>query len=76
MRGEIIIMDSSGDDNVYWDPQNDKSIENARKKFEKYIKKGYAAFRLNEKENKIGRALKEFPTFAAKLVFIPPMAGG
>ena len=75
-RGEIRIFDASGDDTIYWDPQDDKSVENARKKFDKYVKKGYRVFRLNEKDQKMGREVKEFPTFAAKLLFIPMLAGG
>ena len=75
-QGELIVMDSSGDDTIYWDPQDDKSIKNAKKKFDEYIKKGYKVFRIDEGGKKSGRMLKEFPTFAAKLLFIPAMVGG
>ena len=75
-RGEMRVMCSLGDDTIYWDPQDDKSVENARKKFDKYVKDGFTVYRIDEKDKKSGRKIKEFPTFAAKLLFIPPIAGG
>jgi len=70
------IMCSSGDDTIHWDPQSDKSVENARKQFDKYVKKGYKVYRIDDKGKKAGREIKEFPTFAAKLVFVPRIVGG
>lgn len=75
-QGEMRIMCSSGDDTIFWDPQDQKSIDNAKAKFDKYVKKGYKVFRLDEKDKKSGRALTEFPTFAAKLLFVPVFQGG
>ena len=75
-QGELIIMCSKGDDTIYWDPQDDKSIKNAKEKFDKYIKKGFKVFRIDEEGKKSGRQLKNFPTFAAKLLLIPVMVGG
>ena len=75
-QGEMRIMCSSGDDTILWDPQSQKSIDNAKKKFDEYVKKGYKVYRLDEKDKKSGRQLTEFPTFAAKLLFVPKIVGG
>ena len=75
-QGEMRVMCNLGDDTIFWDPQDDKSIENAKIKFDKYLKKGYKCYRLDEKDKKSGRQLTEFPTFAAKVLFVPKIVGG
>ena len=75
-QGEMRVMCSSGDDTILWDPQSQKSIDNAKKKFDEYVKKGYKVYRLDGKDKKTGRQLTEFPTFAAKLLFVPKIVGG
>ena len=72
----IRVMDGTGDSHIYWDPQDDKSIKNAKKKFEDFVKKGYKPYRVDGEEKKTGWPLKDFPEFAGTLVLIPPMAGG
>lgn len=74
--GEMRIMCSIGDKKVEWDPQDDKSINNARKKFKDYLKKGYKIYRTDSSGKKRGWFVKEFPPHAGILVLIPPLVGG
>lgn len=74
--GEMRILCSSGDDNIFWDPDDDKSIFNAEKKFNDYLKKGYTAFRMDDDGNKAGKKITVFPPHAARLLFIPRAVGG
>ena len=76
MKGEMKILSSEGDTNIFWDPDSDKSIANAKGKFKKLLGKGYKAFRLDGKGGKQGGPILDFPSHAAELLLIPPMAGG
>lgn len=74
--GEMMVLSQSGDDKISWDPNDDKSTDFAEKQFNEYRKKGYKAFRLDDKNKKTGFMITEFPPHAAKLLFIPKIVGG
>ena len=74
--GEMIILTHEGDTNIMWDPDSDKSIRNAKKKFNDLLGKGYKAFRMSSKGKKQGSFILDFPPHAAELLLIPPMVGG
>lgn len=74
--GVMEVLCSKGDDKIFWDPDSDKQIEDARKQFDSYIKKGYTCFRMDDKGNKAGRKITRFPEHAARLLFVPRLAGG
>lgn len=74
--GEIRILCHLGDDKISWDPKDDKSTDFAEKEFNRYIKEGYKAYRLDEKGKKSGWPITEFPPHASKLLFIPKVVGG
>lgn len=74
--GVMSILTGNGDDKVYWDPDDDKSTDNAERQFNEYIKKGYTAFRMDDKGNKAGRKITEFPPHASRLLFTPRAVGG
>jgi hypothetical protein len=75
--GEMRFLSHEGDSKaIEWDPQDDKSIEVARKKFNEFLAKGYKAFRMDSKGKKTGWPIKDFPVHAANLMLIPMLAGG
>lgn len=75
-KGVMEILCSKGDDKVFWSPDDDKQVEDARRQFDEYLKKGYTCFRMDNEGNKAGRKITEFPKHAARLLFIPRMVGG
>ena len=74
--GEMRVLSFEGDSNIFWDPDSDKSIANARRKFKDYLGKGFKAFRISGKGKKQGSPILDFPPHAAELLLIPPIAGG
>ena len=74
--GVMQILCSLGDDKYSWDPESDKSITDAEKEFNKYLKRGYTAFRMDNDGNEAGRKITKFPPHAARLLFIPRAVGG
>ena len=74
--GKMSILSSEGDTEICWDPDSPKSIANAKKRFDDYIGKGFAAFRMSKKGKKKGSKISAFPSDAGELLLIPPIAGG
>lgn len=75
-QGVMEIMCSRGDDKIFWDPDDDKQVDNAKNEFDKYLKKGYMCFRMDNDGNKAGRKITKFPSHAARLLFVPALQGG
>jgi hypothetical protein len=74
--GRMAFLSSQGDSEIFWDADSDKSIENAKKKFKKFLGDGYKAFRMDPKGKKRGRQIFDFPPHAGELLLIPPIVGG
>jgi len=69
------IMDHSGDVKKIWDPAKTIEVDDARRSFDDLTKKGYRAYRTNEKGDQ-GEQMKTFDASAGRVVFVPQMQGG
>lgn len=75
MIGEMAVMDRTGDTKTVWDSDNAAEVEIARETFEKFKKKGYAAFSVTKKGDK-DEQIHKFDPEAEKIIFVPPIVGG
>ncbi len=74
-RGELAVMDKTGDTKTIWDPRNDAEVDAAEATFNALKKKGYAIFKVNAAGDK-GTALRNFDSAVGKMIAIPPVVGG
>jgi hypothetical protein len=75
MKGELAIMDPSGDTKVMWDSDNKDEVETAKETFLKLKKKGYIAYTVKGKGEK-GEIMKDFDPNAERIVMVPlPVQG-
>jgi len=74
-RGEMAILDETGDTKLIWDSDNDDEVKNAKRTFDDLKKKGYAAFKVDKKGEK-GSIMEEFDADAEKIIMAPQMRGG
>lgn len=72
---ELVILDQTGDTKMIWDAEKPDEVAHARDTFEKFKKKGYAAYRVNKKGDQ-GEVLREFDPEAEKMILAPQMVGG
>lgn len=75
MRGEMCVLDSTGDTKIMWDPDNSDEVETARDTFKKLRKKGYIAYTVDKKGEQ-GEVVTEFDPSETKLILTPPVRGG
>jgi hypothetical protein len=74
--GEMRIIGGRGDTKVIWNPENSHEVKAAERQFKDLVKKQkFAAFRVL-KDGERGEQVREFDPRAAKLIIVPPMAGG
>lgn len=64
-----------GDYKVVWDPDRPDEVDEARRAFDKFKKKGHTAFRV-KKDGSKADVLKEFDPDAEAIIMAPPVAGG
>ena len=76
MKGEMAVMDGSGDTKIIWDSSNEAEVEAARDTFKKLTKKGYKAYSVKGKECNKGAIMDEFDAEAERIILVPPMVGG
>lgn len=76
------VMDSSGHTTVTWNPEDEASIVDARHEFDRLVRQGFAAFRMDiVSENGVvveekGERITRFEPTAGKLMMVPHRAGG
>lgn len=76
-RGEMAVMNHTGDTKTIWDSKNPDEVENARKQFEFFTKtKKFAAFMVAKNGDKTTEQIREFDPSLEKIIFVPPLAGG
>jgi hypothetical protein len=73
---EIAIMDSSGDTKLIWDAENEDETLAARETFNKLKKKGFNAYSVGKKGQRVGDPLDEFDPDEEKIIMVPAMQGG
>lgn len=73
--GELIILDSTGDSKIIWNPKNETEVDGAEMQFNHLIDEGYTAYSV-KKDGKKNKKITEFDPDAGKLILVPPVAGG
>ena len=72
----MAVMDHTGDTKIIWSKDNEDEVENARRSFKDFVKKGYKAFRVEGKKGEKGEQMDEFDPDAERIIFVKAMAGG
>lgn len=75
-KGELAIMNTTGDTKVIWDPNNDDEVDAARTQFETLIGKGFSAFLVKPGKGEKGEQIREFDPKAGRIIMIPALRGG
>jgi hypothetical protein len=73
---EMRIMDGRGDTKLVWDAENEDETLAAQETFEKLRKKGFRAYAVGRRGQRIGDPIDEFNPDVEKLILAPAMAGG
>jgi hypothetical protein len=74
-KGEIAVMDGSGDTKIMWDPANADEVENARENFDRLKAKGFDAFKVADK-GEPGERLDKFDPKAGRIIMMPRKVAG
>ena len=69
-------MNQEGDTKTIWDRTNPIEVENARKSFDHFKGKGYAAYSVKGTSADKGEVLHHFDPSVERIIFAPPMVGG
>lgn len=69
------VMDATGDTKTIWNPDSEEEVDAAREQFDALTKKGYRAFHVKKGGDK-GELMTKFEATAAKMIFVPQVAGG
>ena len=75
MKGEMAVMDATGDSKVMWDSENADEVAVAQKTYEDLTKKGYRAFSV-KKGGAQDELINEFDPDLEKMILVPPIKGG
>jgi non-homologous end joining protein Ku len=75
-KGEMHILNSSGDTKIMWDRRNRDEVRAARDHFNELRAKHYLAFRAEGSEMRRGTQVDEFDSEAEKLIMVPRSVGG
>lgn len=76
IRGEMAVLDHTGDYKIIWDADVPAEVEQARKTFYELKSKGYAAFKVKGEAGAQGEQVREFNPDAERLIMVPAMQGG
>jgi hypothetical protein len=74
-HGTMQIMDITGHSSITWDPDRPVEVDVARASFDKLVKEGYSAFRVDEDDEK-GERITRFDPQAGKIMMVPQLRGG
>lgn len=74
-RGEMIVLDETGDTKLIWDCEKQDEVDAAKKMFSDMKKKGYIAYKVDRKGDK-GEIMDSFDPEAEKIIMAPQMKGG
>jgi hypothetical protein len=75
MLNTLNVIDTTGDTELSWNPNNADEVEMIRKTFNKYKRKNYLAYKA-KKGGKKGKLINEFDPQAGKIIMVPPIVGG
>lgn len=74
--GEMSILGHKGDTKVIWDADNEVEVEAAREQFDTLTAKGFTAFKVGKKGEKLSTQIRQFDPDLEKMILIPKVAGG
>lgn len=74
-RGELIILNRTGDTKIIWDSANEDEVEAARRTFTDLRAKGYLAYKTDKKGEK-AEQINTFDPKVERIILSPAMAGG
>lgn len=74
-RGEMCVLDETGDLRVTWNARDTDEVSAARAQFDELRGKRFVAFAVGETGGQ-GEQVDEFDPNAQKIIMVPPMAGG
>ena len=74
-RGEIAVLDHTGDTKLVWDRRNAPEVEAARATFDALKRQGYLAYSVSKAGDR-NEVLREFDPDAEAIILSPPLAGG
>ena len=75
-RGEMIVMDYTGDTKVIWDASKPDEVENARRTFNDLKKKGYLAYSVKGEKGDPDKQLFSFEPALERIIMSAPLQGG
>ena len=75
MRGEMCVINETGDTKTIWDSDNPAEVAVAERTFKEFKDKGFAAFSVTKKGDK-DEQIKKFDPELEKIIFVPPIVGG
>lgn len=75
-QGMLCVMNQKGDSKIIWDRGKPEEVENARRSFDHFKEKGYAAYSVRGKDGERGEVIRKFDPAAERIIFAPPMIGG
>ncbi len=73
--GELSVLNYEGDTKTIWDSDNKDEVENAKKQFDFFSKKGFTAFSVGKDDDKDDKITKFDPKLE-KIIFVPRIVGG
>lgn len=71
---KLRILNHEGDTTFEWELDNPESIKAVRKQFDRIMREGYMAFRVDSPTS--GEAIKSFDPKAREIIMTAPMVGG
>lgn len=74
-KGEMRVLDESGDLKIIWDSDKPDEVKLARDTFDKMKAKGYSAFSV-KKSGEPGRTLDKFDADIEAMILVPRIVGG
>lgn len=75
MKGQLCVMDQTGDTKLIWDSNNNDEVEAAKATFDRLRAKGYIAFSVKGNGDK-GEVITEFDRNSEKIILAPALRGG
>lgn len=73
--GTMAVMGTEGDTKITWNSDKTEEVDAARAHFDRMIKEGYKAYRVDKHGDKDG-VMSSFDKNAEKVIFVPRMGGG
>lgn len=74
-RGNLCVLDDTGDSRIQWDPASPEEVAKAQLRFDELKRKGYLAYKVNKRGDR-GEVLQAFDPAAERIILHSPMVGG